>query len=138
MVRISLRSKVGADGVLDLKVPLGAEEAQATEIFLARARLEKGCTWRPSATELYEIGRIVRATRGLPLALELAAAWEFMNKKLMPPRPLVVVGDFWRPVVATLRQGLAFDGRGDAAQLVTAAASPAECVAALRRLLGPG
>lgn len=54
---------------------MAPDQSEATEIFLERARREKGCTWRPSSTELYQIGRIIRATQGLPLALELAAAW---------------------------------------------------------------
>ena len=34
---------------------------------------------------------------------ELAVAWEFINKKMVAYKPLVFLGDFWRPVVDTLR-----------------------------------
>jgi uncharacterized protein (TIGR00730 family) len=67
--------------------------------------------------------------------LELSAVWEFMNKRIMPPKPLVAVGEFWNPVVATLRQGLAFDGRGDASRLVTTVATSADCIAKIKQLL---
>jgi uncharacterized protein (TIGR00725 family) len=30
---------------------------------------------------------------------EFAIVWEFVAKRLIPPRPIFVVGDFWRPVV---------------------------------------
>ncbi len=69
------KQRLGTQWVDSDIAPLGVNQAQATEIFLARARVEKGCTWRPSSAELYEIGRIIRATQGLPPALELAAAW---------------------------------------------------------------
>ena len=31
--------------------------------------------------------------------VELASVWEMMFKKLLPTRPLVCLGDFWRPLV---------------------------------------
>lgn len=34
---------------------------------------------------------------------ELAIVWEFVSKKLMPPAPVFVMGDFWRPVVGCIR-----------------------------------
>jgi uncharacterized protein (TIGR00725 family) len=34
--------------------------------------------------------------------LELAAAWELTCKRLCPRRPVVCVGAFWRPLVATM------------------------------------
>jgi hypothetical protein len=36
---------------------------------------------------------------GTGTLLELATVWELLNKGLLTPRPLVCVGDFWRPVV---------------------------------------
>ena len=29
---------------------------------------------------------------------EVAVAWELMSKRLMPPKPLVFLGEFWRPL----------------------------------------
>jgi len=39
---------------------------------------------------------------GTGTLLELAACWEMFNKKMIPPKPVVCLGDFWRPVVGTL------------------------------------
>ena len=36
---------------------------------------------------------------GTGTLVELATAWELMNKGLIAPRPLACVGEFWRPVV---------------------------------------
>jgi len=33
---------------------------------------------------------------------EIAMAWEFMAKKLMRPKPLVFIGNFWAPLVQVL------------------------------------
>ena len=33
---------------------------------------------------------------------EIATAWEFMCKKLMPPKPLLFLGDFWLPLYRML------------------------------------
>jgi uncharacterized protein (TIGR00730 family) len=35
---------------------------------------------------------------------EMAMTWEMMNKRLLPTRPLMCWGDFWRPVVEVFRQ----------------------------------
>lgn len=34
---------------------------------------------------------------------EFAIAWEFVAKKMIDPRPIFIVGDFWKPVVETIR-----------------------------------
>lgn len=43
--------------------------------------------------------------------VELAMVWEMMNKNFGPPRPLICVGDFWRPVVELLAAESSFDPR---------------------------
>ena len=35
--------------------------------------------------------------------VELAVAWEMMSKGLLPRKPLVALGEFWRPVVETVQ-----------------------------------
>ena len=42
---------------------------------------------------------------GTGTLLELAAAWETLNKHLAADRPLVCVGEFWRPIVERVVQG---------------------------------
>lgn len=39
---------------------------------------------------------------GTGTLLELAATWEMVNKKMVPLKPIVCIGDFWKNVVNTL------------------------------------
>jgi len=36
---------------------------------------------------------------------EVGMAWEFIAKKLLPPKPLIFVGDFWAPLYRTVLSG---------------------------------
>ena len=72
---------------------------------------------------------------GTGTLLEIAAAWEFMNKGVLPPRPAIVIGDFWRVVIDTVRKGLESEGRAGSADLFVRAQSPEECVKMLSTLL---
>ena len=47
-------------------------------------------------------GGFVVLPGGTGTLLELAWVWEAMAKKFMPPRPLVCMGEFWRPLVETI------------------------------------
>lgn len=53
---------------------------------------------------------------GTGTLLELALIWENMNKSLLRSRKVVLLGEFWTPVVACVR-----DAHPDAPQLETAA-----------------
>lgn len=44
-------------------------------------------------------GGYVTCRGGTGTLVELAVAWEVMNKRFVPRRPLVVLGEFWWPVV---------------------------------------
>ncbi|MBX2991196.1 MAG: LOG family protein [Bacteroidetes bacterium] len=72
---------------------------------------------------------------GTGTLLELAAAWEFMNKMMIAPKPIVIVGDFWRPVISTLQEALVAEGSHNAAHLVTHVNEPKQCVELLRLIL---
>ncbi len=39
----------------------------------------------------------------LPL-VELAVVWEMMNKSVMAQKPVIVLGDFWKPVIDRVRE----------------------------------
>ena len=39
---------------------------------------------------------------GTGTLLELSACWEFVNKKMVPFKPIICLGDFWKNVVKTL------------------------------------
>lgn len=76
---------------------------------------------------------------GTGTLLELAAAWEVVNKKMGPVRPVVCLGQFWRPVVQTLAGEPTIDSikslknlAGTAASYVAFADSPKEAVTLLK------
>jgi len=68
---------------------------------------------------------------GTGTLLELAAAWEFINKGMLARKPIVVVGGFWDEVVRTLKDELAWEGLESATRFVSIASSPTECVGIL-------
>jgi predicted Rossmann-fold nucleotide-binding protein len=75
---------------------------------------------------------------GTGTLLELAYVWEFINKKFMPEKPIVIVGDFWSKVVETLKDELLWEGLGDCTKFVQKAGTPHECAELLaQRLLLP-
>jgi len=43
---------------------------------------------------------------GTGTLLELAAVWEFMTKKMLAERPVLALGDFWRPVQCAVSEEL--------------------------------
>ena len=56
--------------------------------------------WEQRLRRLIAIGDgYVACPGGTGTLVELAVAWEMMHKRLLPRRPLVVLGEFWRPVV---------------------------------------
>ncbi len=72
---------------------------------------------------------------GTGTLLELAYVWEFINKKLIPERPIIVCGGFWNGVVDTLREELLWEGMGDCTSIIQRANSPEECAEILRKKL---
>lgn len=72
---------------------------------------------------------------GTGTLLELAYVWEFINKQLIPEKPIIVVGDFWVKVIETLKDELLWEGLGDCTRFVQKAASPQECATLLKQRL---
>jgi uncharacterized protein (TIGR00730 family) len=72
---------------------------------------------------------------GTGTLLELAAVWEFINKGLLPEKPIVIIGDFWSNVVETLREELLWEGVGDCTKFIHCASSPEECASFLKKQL---
>jgi uncharacterized protein (TIGR00725 family) len=57
-------------------------------------------TWHERLFELVRVGDGFVACRGgTGTLVELAVVWEMLNKKAMEQRPLVVLGDFWQPII---------------------------------------
>jgi uncharacterized protein (TIGR00725 family) len=69
--------------------------------------------WEDRLHKLIALGEGYVACRGgTGTLVELAVAWEMMNKGLLPRRPLVALGEFWRPVVELVRSAQE-DPRGE-------------------------
>ena len=47
---------------------------------------------------------------GTGTLLELASVWELVNKKMVPYKPIVCVGPFWRNVISTLTSESTIEG----------------------------
>ena len=57
--------------------------------------------WEERLLRLVAIGGgYVACPGGTGTLVELAVVWEMLNKGLLSGRPLVALGDFWKPVIA--------------------------------------
>jgi uncharacterized protein (TIGR00725 family) len=77
---------------------------------------------------------------GTGTLVELAAAWEMLNKRLMSSKPAVVLGEFWSPVITAIREIEARPGSPwvEAQRpLIHVAKHPEEAVAYLCQQLDP-
>ena len=72
---------------------------------------------------------------GTGTLLELAAVWELINKGILAEKPIFVLGDFWKGVVGTLKEELAWEGAEDCTKFVKMVQTPEECAKALRDAL---
>lgn len=100
----------GYGGVMEA-VSRGASEAGGhvlgvtSSFFKSRANPwvkaeTKMATWHERLFELVRLGDgYVACKGGTGTLVELAVVWEMLNKKAMAPRPFVVLGDFWLPIV---------------------------------------
>lgn len=60
-------------------------------------------TWQERLVKLVELGAgYVVLPGGTGTLVELAVAWEWINKGFLPAKPLVILGDFWLPVVSAI------------------------------------
>src|SRR6185437_3496611 len=105
----------GYGGVMEA-VSRGAKEsggrtlAVTAEFFKARANrwVEEEIrvrTWQERLFELVERGHgYVACPGGTGTLVELAVVWEMLNKGAMKRKPLVVLGDFWQPIIERVRE----------------------------------
>jgi uncharacterized protein (TIGR00730 family) len=77
-------------------------------------------------------GAYVILKGGTGTLLEFAAVWEFMNKRIMNEKPIVLLGEFWGAVVHTLKEELTWEGLEDCTKYVTMTRTPEECARFLR------
>jgi len=71
---------------------------------------------------------------GTGTLLELAAVWEMINKNVIAQKPIVVIGEFWEPVVKTVQRDIEEDGLTTEGQVVRVETSE-DCAALLRSRL---
>jgi len=68
---------------------------------------------------------------GTGTLLELASIWELMNKKVIPEKPVVVVGDFWDSTIDTVKKELTREGLEASAKYISVVKNPEECLRVL-------
>jgi uncharacterized protein (TIGR00730 family) len=89
-------------------------------------------TWRERLFELIARGHgYVACPGGTGTLVELAVVWEMLNKRVMPPKPMIVLGNFWQPVIECVRElETGHDPRrGERnGELIYAAGTPADAV----------
>ncbi|MDI6766198.1 MAG: LOG family protein [Bacteroidota bacterium] len=79
--------------------------------------------------KLIELGDAYIVLKGSTGTLvELATVWEYMNKSVIKSKPIIIVGDFWSPVISTLKNELIHEGSEDVTKYVMTVGSPQECV----------
>ncbi len=62
-------------------------------------------TWQERLFALIKLGDgFVAWKGGTGTLVELAAVWEMLNKTVMAAKPLVVLGDFWQPILQRVRE----------------------------------
>lgn len=103
-------------------------------------------SWQERLFELIRRGAgYVACKGGTGTLVELAVVWEMLNKGVLPRRPFVVLGGFWRPVIERVREVEAPERpstelprapwREAGNRLIYEASSPADAAAYLRRHL---
>ena len=72
---------------------------------------------------------------GTGTLLELAYVWEFINKRFIAEKPILILGDFWSGVVETLKDELLWEGLGDCTRFIQKVTSPKACAVLLKQKL---
>jgi uncharacterized protein (TIGR00730 family) len=89
-------------------------------------------TWQERLFELVRLADgFVACKGGTGTLAELAVVWEMMNKSVMAAKPLVALGEFWQPIIKSVREVEAGPENPWAegnARIVRSVATPAEAV----------
>ena len=135
----------GYGGVMEA-VSRGAKEAGGktygvtAEFFSAKANpwidVEvRVKTWQERLFELIRLGHgFVACKGGTGTLVELAVVWEMLNKSVIEGKPFAVLGDFWAPILARVREvelGHPAPWGEANGRLIHSALSPAEAAAFL-------
>ena len=69
---------------------------------------------------------------GTGTLVELATVWEYINKGVITPKPMVVYKTFWQPVIDTVNKALIEEGKENLAKYVQMFETPEEAIELLR------
>jgi uncharacterized protein (TIGR00730 family) len=98
-------------------------------------------TWQERLFELIARGHgYVACPGGTGTLVELAVVWEMLNKRVIRPKPMIVLGKFWQPVIECVRDlETGHDPRWSArnGELIYAAGTPADAVNYLSASFAP-
>ncbi|MFZ0212502.1 MAG: LOG family protein [Candidatus Acidiferrales bacterium] len=98
-------------------------------------------TWQERLFELVQRGSgYVACPGGTGTLVELAVVWEMLNKRVMPAKPFVVLGDFWQPIIERVREvetGHAATWGEASSRIIHCADGPADAAEYLARMLSP-
>ena len=62
-------------------------------------------TWQERLFELVRVARgFVACKGGTGTLVELAVVWEMLNKSVIAGKPIVVLGEFWKPILDRVRE----------------------------------
>ena len=62
-------------------------------------------TWQERLFELIRLADgFVACKGGTGTLVELAVVWEMLNKSVMSAKPFATLGDFWRPIIESVRE----------------------------------
>ncbi|MBI3935012.1 MAG: LOG family protein [Acidobacteria bacterium] len=87
--------------------------------------------WEDRLLQLIALGDgYVALPGGTGTLVELAVAWEMIHKHIMPSKPLLAFGEFWRPIISQVESA-----DGNSRGLVGLANDVPDAVAALRAAL---
>lgn len=71
---------------------------------------------------------------GTGTLLEFSAVWEFINKKLLKEKPIIVIGDFWMNVVNAIRDEVYKENIQEVINYIHHVTTPKECVAVIKKV----
>jgi len=69
---------------------------------------------------------------GTGTLVELATVWEYINKGVITPRPVVVYKENWKPVIDTINNALIDEGKSDRTKYIQLFQTPEEAMELLR------
>ena len=145
LARAGFRIATGGYGGTMEAVSRGATEAGGDVVGVVASALSSKANpwvretivvpkWEDRLLRLIALGDgYVALPGGTGTLAELAVAWEMIHKRLAGPKPLVALGDFWRPIIGQIEFA-----DGNSRGLVQVSTSVREAVAALSAALLPG